>query len=169
MLSIFEAQLRAGRPLTITHPEATRYFMSCEEAALLVIDAGSGEYGQGTFILDMGEPVRIQDLAADLIRLRGGDPEAPGTREFIGLLPGEKLHEELASPWERLERVSPYLYRVSAPTPAADVRLALSHLEAAMGTGDEEEVRRELFRQVAVCGAPQGAEAPAARGTRAGA
>ncbi len=151
VLGIFEKQLRAGQPLTITHPEASRYFMSCEEAALLVIEAGNPVHEAGTYLLDMGDPVLIQNLAAELIRLWGGDPDDPSKYEYIGLFPGEKLHERLTNPWEKLERVSSYLFRLDGPSfdPDADVDLALGQLKAIATEGDEDDLRKALFDCIA--------------------
>ncbi len=103
VVPIFKAHIAAGRPIRITHPEMTRFFMSIPEAVHLVLQAGGIGTSGDLFVLNMGEPVRIVDLARDLIRLSGLDP-AEFPIEFTGLRPGEKLHERL---WEEGDTVEP--------------------------------------------------------------
>ncbi|MGK7877125.1 MAG: polysaccharide biosynthesis protein [Xenococcaceae cyanobacterium] len=91
----FRKQIAQGKPITITHREVTRYFMSIPEAVRLVIQAGAMATGGEVFLLDMGEPIRIYDLALQMIRLSGLEPERDIEIEFTGLRPGEKLYEEL--------------------------------------------------------------------------
>lgn len=99
-IPIFQEQIARGGPVTVTHPEITRYFMSIPEAAQLILQAGAMAQGGETFVLEMGSPVRIVDLARDLIRLHGLEPEKDIAIEFIGLRPGEKLYEELITEGE---------------------------------------------------------------------
>ncbi|MNJ43866.1 UDP-N-acetyl-alpha-D-glucosamine C6 dehydratase [compost metagenome] len=101
VIPLFHKQIKSGGPLTVTHPKITRYFMTIPEAAQLVIQAGSMGLGGDVFVLDMGEPVRIVELAEKMIHLSGltvrsdKNPQGDISIEFTGLRPGEKLYEEL--------------------------------------------------------------------------
>jgi FlaA1/EpsC-like NDP-sugar epimerase len=116
VISIFRRQIAKGGPVTVTHPDMTRYFMTTPEAVALVVQAG-GIGGRGeVFVLDMGDPVRIVDLARNMIRLSGKEPERDIGIDFVGVRPGEKLTEELVGEAETASPTShPKIVRVTRP------------------------------------------------------
>jgi FlaA1/EpsC-like NDP-sugar epimerase len=102
VVPIFRRQIAAGGPVTVTDPRMTRYFMTIPESVQLIIRAGSLSEGSGeVFVLEMGEPIAIIDLAKTMIRLSGLEPERDIAIEIVGARPGEKLHEDLFNPYER--------------------------------------------------------------------
>ncbi len=103
VLTIFKQQALEGRPLTVTHPEATRFFMTVEEAAFLVLQAGALSEGGNIYVLEMGEPICIYEIAREFLKLNGRDPDRPGAIRITSLRRGEKVHERLHSPNEELE------------------------------------------------------------------
>jgi FlaA1/EpsC-like NDP-sugar epimerase len=114
VVSIFRRQIAAGGPVTVTDEAMTRYFMTIPEAVQLIIRSGDLGIGGEIFVLEMGDPVRIVDLASNMIRLSGQEPETDIAIEIIGRRPGEKLHEELFNPDERPQ-----------PTPAEKILTAV--------------------------------------------
>jgi len=143
---LFIRQIEAMGPLTVTHPDVERYFMTIPEAVLLILQAASFG-GQGDlYLLDMGEPVRIVDLARKMIRLAGYEPDKDIKIEYVGLRPGEKLYEELTGGWETLTPTShPKIKRVTADAPELDVEELVEYaLKNCLA--DPEGVSAELMR-----------------------
>jgi FlaA1/EpsC-like NDP-sugar epimerase len=148
VLPIFEGQLENGEPITITHPDMTRYFMTMQEAGWLILDAAAIGRPGDLFVLDMGEPVRIVDMARDLIRLTGrGDDSVP--IRFTGLRPGEKLHESLFYTTETVgpTEVDKILRVADAAPPPNVVGDAHRLLELALGDRDDD-LRESLFEMI---------------------
>jgi FlaA1/EpsC-like NDP-sugar epimerase len=146
VIPIFRRQIERGGPLTVTHPEMTRYFMTIPEAVSLVVQAGSiGGRGE-VFVLDMGDPVRIVDLARDMILLSGKEPERDIAIEFVGARPGEKLHEELWSAGETVsETEHPKIRLVTRPSiDAAWLEEELAELERLVEAGETLELLGRL-------------------------
>ncbi len=150
VIPLFQRQIQRGGPITVTHPEARRFFMTIPEAVRLVLQAGAMGRGGEVFLLDMGEQVRIADLARQLIRLAGLREGDDIEIVFTGLRPGEKLFEELHSDEERMritrhERI--LAWELDAP-PEAELAEDVRELEARALAGDDEGVRRQLHRIV---------------------
>ncbi len=155
VIPTFRRQIEKGGPVTVTHPEMTRFFMTIPEAVSLVVQAGAiGGRGQ-VFVLDMGEAVRIVDLAANMIRLSGHEPRLPGELDtgprdvriqFVGARPGEKIHEELWSEDEAVGETShPKIKRLSRPpVDAAWLAEQIRELERLAEEGDTLEVVGKL-------------------------
>jgi FlaA1/EpsC-like NDP-sugar epimerase len=141
VVPIFRAQIEKGGPVTVTHPEMTRYFMTIPEAVQLVIQSGDlGGRSGDVFVLEMGEPVRILDLARNMITLAGYEPEADVAIEFIGPRPGEKVHEELFNTDERAQpTTADRIVRAvrSHPLDPGWVERSVERLEALVAAGDE--------------------------------
>ena len=162
VVPVFRDQIAAGGPVTVTHPEAQRYFMTIREAVGLVLRAAYGEYGD-LCVLEMGEPVPIVELARQMITMAGLVPDVDVDIEFIGLRPGEKLVEELVADGERVESVRDRKIRVVDGTPPPDDLMQLvEDLSAAAAADDRDEVRRLLEDMVPDYVAPFPADALAA-------
>ena len=152
VVPIFRRQIEQGGPLTVTHPEMTRFFMTIPEAVQLIIRAGdTGTMRGDVFVLDMGEPVRIVELAEKMIRLAGFEPETEIAIEFVGPRPGEKIHEELFAEDERPQQTaSKRIMRAvrREPVDPAWVEELFERLETLIQTGDEADLSESLVRMV---------------------
>jgi FlaA1/EpsC-like NDP-sugar epimerase len=156
VVPIFRSQIERGGPVTVTHPEMTRYFMTIPEAVQLVIRAGDIGAGKGeVFVLDMGEPVRIVDLAHNMIRLAGYEPETDVAIEFTQPRPGEKLHEELIGSHEELQPTAARRINRAVRTKALDpewVESTLAALENLVLAGDEANLGERVVELIAAPG-----------------
>jgi FlaA1/EpsC-like NDP-sugar epimerase len=146
VIPIFRRQIAKGGPVTVTHPEMTRYFMTIPEAVSLVVQAGAIGGRGAIFVLDMGEPVRILDMARNMIRLSGKEPDRDVPIEFIGARAGEKLHEELWGEGETVGNTShPKIKRATRPPiDAAWLDGELIVLERLVEEGDTLELVSRL-------------------------
>lgn len=146
VIPLFKKQIAKGGPVTLTHREITRFFMTIPEAAQLVLQAGAYAEGGEIFVLDMGKPVKIYDLACDLIRLSGFEPDKDIKIEVTGLRPGEKLYEELLMAEEGLGNTKHDKIFVGRPT-FSDIEILLRRFEE-MRFVIESGTKEELVRKV---------------------
>jgi FlaA1/EpsC-like NDP-sugar epimerase len=143
IIPIFKQQIANGGPITITHPDMFRFFMTIPEAVYLVLQAASMENGGETFVLNMGEPIRVLSLAEDLIRLSGLEPHRDVEIVFTGIRPGEKMTEEL---WDAgtplLKTPHPDIFRLDteASLPGPSVHQAIDSLSASVHSGDTDAI-----------------------------
>ncbi|HEX2161908.1 MAG TPA: nucleoside-diphosphate sugar epimerase/dehydratase [Thermoleophilaceae bacterium] len=138
VVPIFRRQIAAGGPVTVTDPNMTRYFMTIPEAVQLIIRSGDLTTGSQVFVLEMGDPVKIVDLARNMIRLSGKEPDVDIAIEIVGRRPGEKIHEELFDPGER-PQPTPAEKIVAAVRPRLDpdwVEGAFARIEELVYNGD---------------------------------
>jgi FlaA1/EpsC-like NDP-sugar epimerase len=146
----FREQIKKGGPVTVTHPDVIRYFMTIPEASQLVLQAGSmGEHGE-IFILDMGEPVRITNLAEEMIRLSGFTPYKDIQIEFTGLRPGEKLFEELMLGQEGIKKTHHPKIRIAAPLESYNLLLFQNKLNTmfSMAKANKDQEIYRLFQDL---------------------
>jgi FlaA1/EpsC-like NDP-sugar epimerase len=158
VVPLFQEQIRMGGPVTVTHSDMTRYFMTIPEAAQLVVEAGSiGENGV-TYVLDMGEPVKIVDLAKDLIQLSGLSLGKDIEVVTTGMRPGEKMYEEIVAASETVI-ASPHekIFAVQCGTLPIDLEPLTDELFAAAATHDAARIRKTLRRLISTYGLPEAA------------
>ena len=146
VIPLFQEQIARGGPITVTHPEVTRYFMSIPEAAQLILQAGAMGEGGEVFILDMGKPINIAEMARDLIRLHGLEPGRDIAIEYIGLRPGEKLYEELITGGEGIVPTShrKILVLKGLASDPAILSKGIVALEKITENGSSETIREKL-------------------------
>lgn len=149
VVPVFLRQIRAGGPVKVTHPDMRRYFMTIPEAVQLVLQAGALGHGKEVFVLDMGDPVKVVDIAADLIRLSGFEVGSDIAIEFTGIRPGEKLYEEMFFSDENATRTEhPKVLRAKLP-PLPDSDSPIDALICAAESGaSESEIRQRLTELV---------------------
>lgn len=147
VIPIFKEQIKKGGPITITHRNIIRYFMTIPEAAQLVLQAGYYASEGEIFLLDMGEPVKIIDLATNLIKLSGLEPYKDIDIQEIGLRPGEKMYEELSLDYENSEKTdNKMIYKnTTLDIDVEELNKKLEKLQSMLGHATNEEIRDELF------------------------
>ena len=156
VIPLFRKQIEAGGPVTVTHPDIIRYFMTIPEAVSLVLQAGVYAKGGEIFVLDMGEPVKILDLAKNLIRLSGYKVDDDIRIEFTGLRPGEKLYEELLMDEEGLTETENKLIHIGKPISINEQKffVQLKNLKEAAEAEEEDEMRA-LIKEIVPTYHPQ--------------
>lgn len=157
VIPLFKKQIEAGGPVTVTHPDIVRYFMTIPEAVSLVLQAGTYAAGGEIFVLDMGEPVKIDSLARNLIKLSGFEPDVDIKISYSGLRPGEKLYEEKLMAEEGLKKTDNDLIHIGQPIPF-DTEKFLGQLEtlAAESYGNSDHIV-ELVESIVTTFHPVGA------------
>lgn len=148
VIPFFKKQIAAGGPVTVTHPDIVRYFMTIPEAVSLVLQAGTFARGGEIFVLDMGEPVKIDALAKNLIKLSGYKPDVDIKIEYVGLRPGEKLYEEKLMEEEGMRTTSNHLIHIGTPVPFDTDRFLVRLKELMDASYGETRDIRDLVAEV---------------------
>lgn len=158
VIPLFRKQIEAGGPVTVTHPDIIRYFMTIPEAVSLVLQAGVYAKGGEIFVLDMGEPVKILDLAKNLIRLSGYKVDDDIRIEFTGLRPGEKLYEELLMNEEGLKETENRLIHIGKPIEIDERKFFVQLKELKTAAEEERTDIRTLLKEIVPTYRPSGEE-----------
>jgi FlaA1/EpsC-like NDP-sugar epimerase len=149
VIPTFRQQIANGGPVTVTHPEVYRFFMSIPEAVGLILQSGAQSQGGEVFVLDMGEPIKIHDLAKQMIELCGFVPDEDIKIEFTGLRPGEKLYEEPIHQAENVHPTNhPKLRRLVGNGDVEDVIAELESLREHLADMPDSEVKAWLMAKV---------------------
>jgi FlaA1/EpsC-like NDP-sugar epimerase len=155
VIPLFRKQIEEGGPVTVTHPEIIRYFMTIPEAVSLVLQAGYYARGGEIFVLDMGAPVKIDDMARNMIRLSGLEPDVDIAIRYTGLRPGEKLYEELLMKEEGLRETDNHRIHVGRPIEMDDERFCAQLAQLEQACEQEADNMKELVAQMVPTYRPQ--------------
>ena len=155
VIPLFKKQIESGGPVTVTHKDIIRYFMTIPEAVSLVLQAGFFAKGGEIFVLDMGDPVRIDDLARNMIRLSGFEPDVDIKIKYTGLRPGEKLYEEMLMSEENMQKTTNDMIFIGHPI-AIDSSSFRSNLEELYSAciGNSPDIRQTLAKLVPTYAVP---------------
>ena len=148
VIPLFKKQIEAGGPVTVTHPDIIRYFMTIPEAVSLVLQAGYYARGGEIFILDMGEPVKIDTMARNMIRLSGYEPDVDIKVVYTGLRPGEKLYEELLMKEEGLQETANKLIHIGKPIEMDDEKFCRQLARLDQACKDESEDIKDIVAEI---------------------
>jgi FlaA1/EpsC-like NDP-sugar epimerase len=151
VIPLFKKQIKDGGPVTVTHPDIIRYFMLIPEACQLILQAGAMGKGGEIFILEMGEPVKIDNMARDLIRFSGFEPDVDIKIEYTGLRPGEKLYEELMTDQENVIPTNHKKIMVLMNTNCLDMHVLngkLNRLKEAAENRDGQDIRNLMMEMI---------------------
>lgn len=148
VVPLFKRQIEAGGPVTVTHPDVIRYFMTIPEAVSLVLQAGVYAKGGEIFVLDMGEPVKIDTMARNLIRLSGYEPDVDIKIEYTGLRPGEKLYEELLMKEEGLQETANKMIHIGRPIEMDDALLKEQLFQLEIACREETPDMKDIIARI---------------------
>ncbi len=166
VIPLFKKQIASGGPVTVTHPDIIRYFMTIPEAVSLVLQAGTYAKGGEIFVLDMGDPVKIDTLARNLIKLSGFRPDVDIKIEYTGLRPGEKLYEEKLMAEEGMRKTSNQLIHIGNPIPFDTERFLKQLQKLMVACYENQEDIREMVMEIVPTYHPVGGDGMKMKGQR---